>query len=388
MIGAKLPFRAESCDVDEFAALVERPTDPADYTFCDHVAFGAVVYSSSHLRARLGDATTANEVADEIGAALLSGPGIVVLRGAFDSDVVQPVTEAFFDEIEAQRTAHTVAGDHFGKAGANDRVWNAFEKLAVRAPEAFVDYYANDMVALVARSWLGPNYQISSQVNVVNPGGESQSPHRDFHLGFLTNDEAMRYPAHVHTMSPMLSLQGAVAHCDMPVETGPTLYLPHSQKYPLGYLAWRRPDFIDYFATHHVQVPLALGDLVFFNPALFHAAGSNRTSDVRRMANLLQISSGMSRTMESIDRNRIVRAVYPALLRRHDAGMASALVDNVVTASAEGYAFPTNLDRDPPLGGLTPPAEADTVRRAIAEHWDEARLADALTGHAQRRRSA
>ena len=41
------------------------------------------------------------------------------------------------------------------------------------------------------------------------------------------------------------------------------------------------------FQSHHVQLPLAKGDAAFFNPALFHAAGSNRTSDVRRIANLL-----------------------------------------------------------------------------------------------------
>ena len=29
----------------------------------------------------------------------------------------------------------------------------------------------------------------------------------------------------------MLTLQGAVAHCDMPVESGPTMLLPHSHKY-------------------------------------------------------------------------------------------------------------------------------------------------------------
>jgi len=30
-------------------------------------------------------------------------------------------------------------------------------------------------------------------------------------------------------------------------ETGPTMYLPHSQKYLPGYLAWRRPAFREYF---------------------------------------------------------------------------------------------------------------------------------------------
>ena len=54
----------------------------------------------------------------------------------------------------------------------------------------------------------------------------------------------------------MLTLQGAVAHSDMPLESGPTLYLPHSQKYQPGYLAANRPGFADYFVAHHVQLPL------------------------------------------------------------------------------------------------------------------------------------
>ena len=97
----------------------------------------------------------------------------------------------------------------------------------------------------------------------------------------------------------MLTLQGAIAHCDMPIETGPTLYLPFSQSYLPGYLATARPEFRDYFDKHHVQLPLAKGDAVFFNPALFHAAGTNRSKDVRRIANLLQVSSAFGRAMET-----------------------------------------------------------------------------------------
>ena len=179
--------------------------------------------------------------------------------------------------IEQQHREGRAVGDHYAKPGANDRVWNAIEKLAIEAPDVFVDYYANDMVALGRLAWLGPGYQISSQINVVNPGGEAQQPHRDYHLGFMTDDEAEAYPAHAHRLSPMLTLQGAVAHCDMPVETGPTMYLPFSQQYELGYLAWRNPDFIAYFDEHRTQLPLSKGDIVFFNPALFHAAGSNVT---------------------------------------------------------------------------------------------------------------
>ena len=48
----------------------------------------------------------------------------------------------------------------------------------------------------------------------------------------------------------------------MPVESGPTLYLPHSQKYEPGYLATEREEFRAYFVEHHVQLPLATGLVV------------------------------------------------------------------------------------------------------------------------------
>ncbi len=118
----------------------------------------------------------------------------------------------------------------------------------------------------------------------------------------MSEPQAARYPAHIHLLSPALTLQGAVAHCDMPVESGPTLYLPHSHKYDAGYLAFHRPEFTRYFEDHYVQLPLEKGDAAFFNPALFHGAGHNKSTDIRRMANLLQVSSAFGRAMESVDR--------------------------------------------------------------------------------------
>jgi ectoine hydroxylase-related dioxygenase (phytanoyl-CoA dioxygenase family) len=225
---------------------------------------------------------------------------------------------------------------------------------------------------------------VTSQVNVVNPGGAAQEPHRDYHLGFMTPAQAGRYPAHVHRLSPALTLQGAVAHCDMPVETGPTMYLPYSQTYEPGYLVAGRPDFAAYFAEHHVQLPLRTGDAVFFNPALIHAAGTNRSAGARRMANLLQVSSAFGRAMEAVDRTAACAAVFGALrgLRDDDAALR-----NVVAAVAEGYAFPTDLDRDPPVGGLAPPSQADLLLRAVREKWDRATLVRELDAHDGRRRN-
>ena len=129
----------------------------------------------------------------------------------------------------------------------------------------------------VCEAWLGPAYQMTAQVNLVRPGGAAQTAHRDYHLGFQTAEGAARFPAHVHELSPYLTLQGAVAHVDMAVESGPTKLLPFSQLFRAGYMAYHREDFRALFEARHIQMPLAKGDAVFFNPALFHAGGENRT---------------------------------------------------------------------------------------------------------------
>ncbi|MEU9448822.1 phytanoyl-CoA dioxygenase family protein [Streptomyces sp. NPDC048277] len=374
------------CDLDTFRSLVEQKTDATDHPLAERIEQNVLLYDSDRLRSLAATPDGRRDVQSELIRALLDGPGIVVLKGAFaDPDVVDRATAAFTALIEEERASGAARGDHFAKPGANDRVWNALDKIAVRAPEVFADYYANDMIALIAEAWLGPAYQVTSQVNVVNPGGAAQSVHRDYHLGFLGQERAAAYPAHVHRLSPVLTLQGAVAHCDMPVESGPTLYLPHSQKYEPGYLAWRLPQFIEYFDAHHVQLPLAKGDAAFFNPALFHAAGHNRSTGIRRMANLLQISSAFGRAMETVDREAMANALFPVLLRRKAEGVSEDWLRRVVAATAEGYPFPTNLDLDPPVDGLAPPSQADTVGQAVAEGWDPDRLRQELRAGAERR---
>lgn len=366
--------RPEDAHLSDLLEVLTEQTDLADYPYATRVEQEVLVYDWAALRHTVADEATRRDVRAELARALSGGPGIVVLAGAFDASTLDRATVAFERMIAEQRASGSAAGDHFAKPGANDRIWNALEKLAVADPEAFVDYYANDAVALAAQAWLGPGYQVTSQLNVVNPGGAGQTVHRDYHLGFQSAQTCSDYPAHVHALSQALTLQGAVAHVDMPVESGPTLYLPHSQKYTHGYVAYQQPEFQDYFLAHHVQLPLSAGDAVFFNPALFHAAGTNHTSGVRRMANLLQISSAFGRAMETVDRVRVVEAVYPALLAARDGGMPGRGLANVVAASAEGYAFPTNLDRDQPVGGLSPRTQAQHVTAALAAEVPVERL--------------
>lgn len=374
------------CDLDEFVAIVEQATDPLDYPHAASIDRGVVIYDSNHLREAAATPAGRRAVQAEIVHAFLDGPGIAVFRQAFaDHAAIDRASNAFWAMIADQHARGATAGDHYAVPGANDRVWNVSEKFALADPDGFAAYYSNDSVDLASGAWLGPGYQVTCQVNVVNPGGAAQSPHRDYHLGFMTNEVAEEFPVHAHRLSPALTLQGAVAHCDMPVVTGPTMYLPHSQKYLAGFLAWRRPEFKEYFARHYVQLALHKGDAVFFNPALFHAAGHNQSLDVKRMANLFQVSSPFGRAMESVDRLAMSKAVYPSLVKMRTGGATNASLHHVIAACSEGYAFPTNLDRDQPVKGLAPETQAETVWRALVEEWDAARLSTELDDHATRR---
>jgi ectoine hydroxylase-related dioxygenase (phytanoyl-CoA dioxygenase family) len=361
----------EQCDIEDFRALVERTTDPADYPLASVIEKNIPIYDGDAVRKSAADPERRKALLAEWVEAMTDGPGVIAFKGAFaDKGPVLAATKIFNDMIAEQHATGTGGGDHFAKPGANDRVWNALEKLCLRDPETFAHYYGNEIIALVSEAWLGPAYQMTSQINSVNPGGAAQSAHRDYHLGFMTPEQIARYPVHVHRISPVLTLQGAVAHCDMPLESGPTLYLPYSQAYLPGYLATGLPDFKSYFAEHNVQLALETGDAAFFNPALFHAAGNNRSASIRRMANLLQVSSAYGRAMESVDRLKMSRALYPVLQGMVTAGsITQTAVANAIASTAEGYSFPTNLDRDPPIGGLAPESQQGLFLRALDAGW-------------------
>jgi ectoine hydroxylase-related dioxygenase (phytanoyl-CoA dioxygenase family) len=377
-------LRAEASDLADFAALCEQPTDRADYPLAADLVKGVLIYDCGALTQRLTDPGFAEMLMAEWADAFANGPGVIVLQGAEpDHTILDRASDIFRDLIDQQNRSGTGGGDHFAKPGANDRLWNSLEKHCLADPANFARYYANPFLALVSQAWLGPYYQMTAQLNVVNPGGAAQSPHRDYHLGFQSADAVARYPRHVHLMSPMLTLQGAIAHVDAPLESGPTLLLPNSQKYAPGYIATARPDFRAYFEANCVQLPLAKGDMLFFSPALFHAAGTNRSTDIKRMVNLFQVSSAYGRAMESINRTAMVKALFPALLAATD--LTEQQIANAIAATAEGYSFPTNLDRDPPLGGLAPKSQAALVHEAVTAAWTPEQLAAALDAQAAKR---
>ncbi len=369
-------FHAEDCKIDDLAALcsqtLQRDSVPIATDICQNVPIYAVQALDLEDPALLA----------EWAAVLHTGPGIIVLQGAFaDTAPIDRASKIYRDIIAAEKAAGTANADHFA-AGTNDRVWNSLQKLCLRDPDTFAAYFGNAALAAASTAWLGPAYQMTAQVNLVYPGGAAQKAHRDYHLGFQTADIAALFPAHVHDLSPVLTLQGAVAHCDMPIESGPTKLLPFSQAYRPGYVAWRLPAFRAYFEAHFIQLPLAKGDALFFNPALFHAAGPNTSRGIDRMANLLQVSSAMGRALENVDRKSMCKALFPVLR-----GVDATTRRHAIAACAEGYSFPTNLDSDPPIGGLAPETQAALFHRALDESMSQAEFDKALDAQAARKRS-
>ncbi|ADV24496.1 phytanoyl-CoA dioxygenase [Cryptococcus gattii E566] len=381
------PFSSE--ELNRFTQICGQATEHSDYPLSNEIAHNAVVYSGDRLRHLIASGNQSrDDIMAEIHRCLATGPGVLVIRKfVIDLDLIQRTNGVLNKIIESERDG--AKGDHFATAGNNDRIWNSFQKHAVADPRSFVEYYSNVLLDMVSEAWLGPGYQLTAQVNVVRPGGKAQQPHRDYHLGFQSERTASRFPIISQIASAMLTLQGAVAHTPMPLASGPTQLLPFSQQFDHGYIAYRQPEFVDFFHKHMVQTALDTGDALFFNPALFHAAGDNNTKDLHRMGNLLQVSACWSKPMETVDRNAIIRATWPDVkdyIANTQGGLDSPSSQALLKAICDGYSFPTNLDKDPPpADSHCPETQLDRVTRGVAEKWSGDTLNQALDELAAKR---
>jgi hypothetical protein len=64
------------------------------------------------------------------------------------------------------------------------------------------------------------------------------------------------------------------------------------------------------------------------------------------------------------------KSLYPVVQAMLTSGALSKdAAANAIASTAEGYSFPTNLDRDPPIGGLAPETQAALFHRALDAGW-------------------
>lgn len=377
---SKRNFNASTApSLAEFKILCDQFTLKSTYPLAKSIEKNIPIYDC--LAFDLSNTKKIDQLQDELYHNLTSGPGVYVLKNFFpNTSVLDTANSAYDSIIAAEKAASGEKGDHFAPGSANDRIWNSFSKHALTDPRNFYDYFSNAWFKVVCDSYLGPGYRITTQVNIVRPGGKAQMPHRDYHLGFQTDEDVVQWPKSMHELSGFLTLQGAVAHTDMPLDSGPTRLLPYSQTFPQGFRSYRRQEFIDYFHENYVSLALDKGDAVFFSPSLFHAAGENVTADFSRSANLIQVSSAFGKTMESIDPLPLMDETYDILQSKYKSEGMSTEVDAFIRAVADGYPFPTNLDCRPPAPGrMAPESEQDILRRVLSESGDREAVMRELT---------
>ncbi|KND91960.1 hypothetical protein TOPH_03516 [Tolypocladium ophioglossoides CBS 100239] len=354
-----------SPSLDAFRAICSQKATSEQYPLAACIKDNVPIYSLAPFSSTTSDQRSALQ--DEWYRVLLHGPGVFVTQGLYpDTELIDRVNRVFYVIIQKEKQAATTHGDHFAGAGKNDRIWNSFSKHGLEDPASFLRYYSNPYIGLISSAWLGPGYRVTAQVNNVKPGAMAQVCHRDYHLGFMSAERCSEFPRAMQVASQCLTLQGAVAHVDVPLEIGPTRLLPFSQTFSAGYMTYRLPEFNDFFIENYVALPLEKGDGLFFNPALFHAAGMNQSGDINRLANLLQISSAFGKPMESIDARPLVEGCWEVLQRVYKENGFSDEVRAFVAAVAEGYPFPTNLDRNPPRADdMAPVSEQDVILKCL-----------------------
>ena len=373
-------YHSEECNLADFQKIIDQKLAIDSVPHAKEIKKNIPIYDIEELQNIFQNDALKNDLMAEWAWVFRESSGVIVLRNAYrDTSAIDEATQLYEGIIADEKLKSGGGADHFAAAGANDRIWNSLQKLCESSPDVFLRYFANESIQAACEAWLGPNYQMTAQVNLVHPGGDAQQAHRDYHLGFQTAEVSALYPSYVHELSPALTLQGAIAHCDMPVQSGPTKLLPFSQTYLPGYAAWRRDDFRGVFENRYVQLPLSKGDALFFSPAIFHGAGSNVSSNVHRMANLLQVSSAFGRAMETINRAKMCVLTYPIAAKYfEDQSLSISEIKAAIAATAEGYSFPTNLDNDPPVGGLAPETQQGLFLRALESKMAKAEFESQL----------
>ena len=269
-------FDLDGCDLAEFAALTARRLSPSEVPLRART-------SSERAGLRCPVAVRgAGRSGSPAARFWPNGPpssarsaGVLVLRSACPDPAVIDAATTLYDRIIADEKAATGGkADHFAKAGANDRIWNSLQKLCEADPKVFALYFGNAAIAAVCEAWLGPAYQMTAQVNLVRPGGGG-------------TDGASRLPPGLPDGRGRRALPGP---CPRSVGRDDASGGRRALRHACGKRADEaaavqpalpgrlhglspRPTSRRSSRQHCVQLPLAKGDAVFFNPALFHAGG-------------------------------------------------------------------------------------------------------------------
>ena len=276
------------------------------------------------------------------------GPGVVVFEGAFARDVVDRASAAFTAIIEAQRAD-----------GCRRR--RPLRQARRQRPDLERRAEARAARPRGVRRLLRQRRARPGVAGLAGPALPGHLPGQRRQSRWRSTGPAPRLPPRLRRRRPVGRLSGArapdVAGTDA-AGRGRALRHAARQRADDAAAATRSassaamsrstgPSSSTYFAEHHVQLPLRKGDAVFFNPALYHGAGANISTDIRRMANLLQISSPFGRAMEVTRPHRDGARRLPGAARHAGRGTAAT------RPAPTPWSPPPRATRSPPTSTAT-----------------------------------
>src|SRR4029077_10109217 len=104
----------DSCDLDEFKALVERFANRSDYPFASELVSNVPIYDGLEARSAAASPEARKELTAEWVEAFTDGPGIIVIRNAFpDLTAIDKSNAHYWAIIDEERLSNVGGGDHF-----------------------------------------------------------------------------------------------------------------------------------------------------------------------------------------------------------------------------------------------------------------------------------
>lgn len=222
------------------------------------------------------DVDALDEQMESIIEELLSGPGAVVIRGAFTPDEVATARDLIMQySIDEDRETH-FQGANDDRLHLQRRVWNLLNK-----GEIFEAMIQHPDVVKIASAFLGDKFILGSiGANRLLPGGPGQEPHIDYPYWDMYEREG--FPARMNSSYP-LNMQLTIPLDPFNEVSGASAFLAGSQ----GELLYPETADRDRFFAECGRMSADPGDAILFNGMVWHCAMPNN-SDHERTAILVE----------------------------------------------------------------------------------------------------
>ena len=298
---------------------------------------------------------------DEIVNILKDREGFFIVKDAFDPKLIDSNRESYYEILSKEKW------DHSRVKGTGKRIWRSLEKLALMDPHGWIYFYCNSALDHVFEAWLGPLYQLTAQINIINQDHKNLPVHFDYHFGMLRKDLQNKFPDTQKYMNQFMTLQAIVPHSNMNFENGGTRIYSGSQKSFVENFNLTEKEVESLFCKNAICPNLNIGDVLFLNSSLLHAGGVNKTSE-DRIALLIQASSAFGIPMEQNDYNLIHDVIFENVCELYKEGKL-AFEDGIraIRNSSSSYLFPVNFDEISPRHGILPFTQTEKLIKKFSK---------------------